>query len=151
MYFRILSIAWGALMVLEGPIFRFLARQWARRASDAADSETQPVASAASPRHVEMRSEVPPFWAWAGGMAALVLIAVTWAMYAKSNDPYSLAATIIVTLSCVKTSQVLFNYRAFREFAVRVAVRRPLYLTVLDVLTALLGIALILLGIFVYR
>jgi hypothetical protein len=134
MYFRILSIAWGALMVLEGPIFRFLARRWARQPSG----------------HDEMRSEVPPFWAWAGGMSALVLIAVTWAMYAKSNDRYSLAATIVVTLSCIKTSQVLFNYRRFREFAVREAVRRPLYLTVLDVLTALLGIALILLGIFIY-
>jgi hypothetical protein len=147
MYFRVLSIAWGVLMVLEGPIFQFLARRWARLASDAAASEKQPPHP---PGHDEMRSETPPFWAWAGGMAALILIAVTWAMYAKSNDRYSLAATIVVTLSCVKTSQVLFNYRRFREFAVRVAVRRPPYLTVLDILTALLGIALILLGIFIF-
>jgi len=151
MYFRILSIAWGVLMVLEGPVFRLLAHRWARQPSDAAVSKKPPSPDGQPSGRDEMRSETPPFWAWAGGMAALVLIAVTWAMYAKSSDPYSLAATIVVTLSCVKTSQVLFNYRRFREFAVRVAARRPLYLTVLDVLTALLGIALILLGIFVYR
>jgi hypothetical protein len=150
MYFRILSIAWGALMVLEGPIFRLLARRWARLASGAAVSEKQPPPPAAPPAHDEMRSEIPPFWAWAGGMAALILIAVTWAMHAKSDDRYSLVATLVVTLSCVKTSQVLFNYRRFREFAVRAAVRWPLYLTVLDVLTALLGLGLILLGILVY-
>jgi len=136
MYFKVLSIVWGALMVLEGPVTRILGRRWARVGPKATDPEKQPGT---------------PFWAWAGAMAALVLIAVTWAMYVKSEVRYSLAATLVVTLSLVQTSQVLFNYRRFRQFAVRAAVQRPLFLTALNVVTAVIGIGLILLGIFVYR
>jgi len=133
MYFKVLSIAWGAVMVLEGPVTWLLARRWARVAPDAAHREN------------------PPFWVWAGAMAALVLIAVTWAMHVKSHVPYSLAPTLVVTLSLFKTSQVLFNYGRFRTFASRLTASHPGYLLALNVAAAAVGIALILLGIFVYR
>jgi len=132
MYFKVLSIAYGVLMILRGPVVALLGRRWAHFRLNAAYSEKRPV------------------WVWLTALADLVITALTWTMYLRTHVDYALIATLVVTLPLVRTSQVLFNYRRFREFTLKVAARKPAYLVTLDVAVAVLGAALVLLGIFVY-
>ena len=132
MYFKILSIAYGVLMILRGPVAAFLARRWARFELKAA--------------YGEKRS----FWVWLAALAGLVITALTWTMYLRTHVDYALIATLVVTVPLIRTSQVLFNYRKFREFALKVTATKPVYPVALNVAVAVLGVGLILLGIFVY-
>lgn len=132
MYFKVLSITWGALTVLRGPILHLLGRRWPRFGLKLAYPEKR------------------PFLTWLAAVATLILIAVTWTVHVKSDEPWSLIVTLFVTLSLFRTSQVLFNYTKFRGFAVRVTAERPGYRIALNVAAAVVGITLILLGIFVY-
>ena len=133
MYFKILSIAFGVVVILKGPVMRLLARRWSQLGVSAVYPEKQ------------------SFRVWATGVAGVVLIAVTWWMHLTRPVPWSLIVTVVVTLTLVKLSQVLFNYRRFRAFVLKVMKERPGYITVLDAAVGVLGGALVLLGIFVYR
>lgn len=133
LYFKVLSIVWGALVVLRGPLVQILGRAWPRLVPEVAWPEKR------------------PFWHWLMGVATLVVVAATWWIFAKSRVPWSLAATLSVTLSVVRASQVLFNYPRFRRLMVRLAEDRPRALAALNIALTLLGVALILLGVFVYR
>ena len=132
MYFKILSIAYGVLMILKGPVVHFLGRRWARLEPGVVYPEKQ------------------PFWVWGLGVGGLIVAAVTWRMHVKTDVDYSLIVTVVVTLTLLKLSQVLFNYKKFRAFTVKVTKERPGYLLWLNVALAVLGIGLVLLGIFVY-
>ncbi len=132
MYFKILSIAYGALMILKGPVVHFLGRRWARFEPGVVYPEKQ------------------SFRVWVVGVVGLILIAVTWVMHVKTDVDYSLIVTLVVTLTFVKLSQLLFNYRRFRQFVVKVWEKNPPYLLWLNVAIGVLGTALVLLGIFVY-
>ena len=133
LYFKVLSIAWGALIVLRGPLVQLLGRLRPRIVSDVAWPEER------------------PFWLWFMSIVTLVVVATTWWIFAKSGVPWSLAATILVTLSVFRASQVLFNYPRLRRLMVRLAADRPQTLAALNAVLTLVGLALILLGIFVYR
>ena len=132
MYFKILSIAYGALMILKGPVIYLLGRRWPRFDLGAVYPEKQ------------------PFWVWVASVAGLMLIGVTWAMHTRTHVEYSVIVALVVTLSLVKLSQALFNYRQFRQFAIRATKERPTHLLLLNVAIGVLGTALVLLGIFVY-
>lgn len=132
MYFKILSIAYGVLMILKGPVMYLLARRWARFEVETVYPEKQ------------------PWRMWIAAVGAIILIAVTWVMHAKTDVEYSLIATLVVTLALAKVSQVLFNYEKFRAFAVKISNERPAYLLWLNVAVGIAGVGLVLLGMFVY-
>ncbi len=133
LYFKVLSIVWGALIVLRGPLVQLVGRAWLRLVPEVAWPESR------------------PFWHWLTAFLTLVVVAATWWVFAESRVPWALAATLLVTLSVVRASQVLFNYAHFRRLMVRLAADRPRALAALNAVLTLLGLALILLGIFVYR
>ncbi|HUW58308.1 MAG TPA: hypothetical protein VMZ92_16855 [Planctomycetota bacterium] len=132
MYFKILSIAVGVLMVVKGPVMHLAGRRWPRFAATAAYPEKQ------------------PFGAWVAGVGGLIVIAVTWWMQLRQPVAHAWIATLVVTLTLVMLSQMLFNYRRFRAFALKVMKERPGYFVVLNVAAGVLGGVLILLGILVY-
>ncbi len=133
LYFKVLAIVWGALIVLRGPLVQLLGRAWPRLVPEVAWPEKR------------------PFWHWFLGFATIVVVAATWWVYARSRVPWSLAATILVSLGVFRASQVLFNYARIRRLAVRLAEGRPRALAALNLVVSLIGVALILLGVFVYR
>ncbi len=132
LYFRILSIALGALMVLRWPLFALIERM------------RKPGADASAPTR-------PPFAAWLAGVLALVVVAATWWVQVRHSVDYSIAVTLVATVGLAWTSQVLFNYPKFRDVRRRLSAVRPGFVTAFRLTVALVGIALILLGTLVYR
>jgi hypothetical protein len=131
-YFKILSIVYGLVMILKGPVIHVLGEKWTKFELGTAYTEKQPL------------------WVWIVGAAGILLVVFTWYMVFTTDVRYSLIITVIVTLTMVKVSQVLFNYERFREFAVRVTTQDTSTLTALNIATAVIGIGLVCLGVFIY-
>jgi len=131
-YFQILSIVFGAILILTRPAIQFFPKQWNRFELNTAYTEKQ------------------PGWVWVVGAFGLLLVAFTWYMHFTTDVPYSLVITLLLSLTLIKTSQVLFNYKHFRAFAVRVLERDRKTLTLINVAALILGLGSVLLGLFLY-
>jgi hypothetical protein len=132
LYFKLLAIAWGSMIILKGPAVALFGRKWLRRLIDIAYPLKQ------------------SFFMWLTGLAGIVIVAFTWWMHAKHPVDYSLVVTLAVTLNVFKSSQVLFNYGRFREFELKLTEGRPGLVAGINFAVALVGIGLILLGALVY-
>lgn len=131
-YFQVLSFIFGAILILTRPAIHFFPKQWNAFELNTAYTEKQ------------------PRWVWIVGFFGLALIALTWYMHFTAGIPYSIVITLILTLTLVKTSQVLFNYKQFRAFVVRVLEKDRKTLAMINILAALLGVGCLLIGFFLY-
>jgi len=131
-YFQILSIVFGLILILTRPAIQFFPRQWNAFELNTAYTEKQ------------------PRWVWFIGLFGLALVIFTWYMHFTAGIPYSIVITLVLTLTLVKTSQVLFNYKQFRAFVVRVLERDRKTLTLINTFALLLGLALMMIGFLLY-
>ncbi len=131
-YFQILSIVFGVILILTRPAIQFFPKQWNAFELNTAYTERQ------------------PRWVWFVGLLGLALVILTWYMHFTAGVPYSIVITLVLTLTLVKTSQVLFNYKQFRNFAVRVLERDRKTLTMINIFALLLGLALLIIGFLLY-
>ncbi|MBU7029366.1 MAG: hypothetical protein HXS48_20690 [Theionarchaea archaeon] len=131
-YFKTLSIAYGLTMIGKGPVIHLLGEKWTTFELNRAYTEKQPL------------------WVWIVGTLGIFLVIITWYMYFTTYVKYSSIIMLIITLTMVKVSQVLFNYERFREFAVRITTEDTSALSAMNFATAIGGVILVLLGIFVY-
>jgi len=131
-YFQVLSIAFGLILILTRPAIQFFPRQWNAFELNTAYTEKQ------------------PRWVWFVGLLGLALVIFTWYKHFTAGVPYSIVVTLLLTLTLVKMSQVLFNYQQFREFVVRVLERDRKTLTLINVFALCLGLALLIMGFFLY-
>lgn len=131
-YFQVLSFVFGAILILTRPAIQFFPKQWNAFELNTAYTEKQ------------------PRWVWLVGTFGLLLVVYTWYKHFTAGVPYSLVITLLLSLTLVKMSQVLFNYRQFRAFAVRVLERDRKTLTLINIFALFLGIGSILLGLLLY-
>jgi len=131
-YFQVLSIAFGLILILTRPAIQFFPRQWNAFELNTAYTEKQ------------------PRWVWFIGLFGLALVIFTWYMHFTAGIPYSIVITLVLTLTLVKTSQVLFNYKQFRAFVARVLERDRKTLTLINTFALLLGLALLIMGFLLY-
>ncbi len=95
-------------------------------------------------------TEEKPKWIWYVAIVGLIVIIFTWYMHFTTDVPYSIVITLIVSLTVIKTSQVLFNYEKFRAFVVKLFTEDRKTLTKLNIVILILGIAVFSLGLFLY-
>jgi hypothetical protein len=131
-YFQVLSIAFGLILILTRPAIQFFPKQWNAFELNTAYTEKQ------------------PRWVWYIGLFGLALVIYTWYMHFTAGIPYSLVITLMLTLTLVKMSQVLFNYKQFRAFVVRVLENDRKTLTLINIFALILGIASLLMGFLLY-
>ncbi len=131
-YFQVLSIAFGLILILTRPAIQFFPKQWNAFELNTAYTEKQ------------------PRWIWFVGLFGLGLVIYTWYLHLTAGIPYSLAITLMLTLTLVKMSQVLFNYNQFRDFVVRVLEKDRKTLTLINIFALILGIASLLMGFLLY-
>ena len=131
-YFQVLSIVFGLILILTRPAIQFFPRQWNAFELNTAYTEKQ------------------PRWVWFIGLFGLALVIFTWYMHFTAGIPYSIVITLVLTLTLVKTSQVLFNYKQFRSFVVRVLERDRKTLALINTFALLLGLALLIMGFLLY-
>jgi hypothetical protein len=131
-YFEGLAIGFGLVMILTRPLIHLFPQRWA-------DFEMNRV-----------YTHRQPLWVWLVGVFGLGLVVFTWYRHFTQAVPYSIVVTLILSLTLIKVSQVLFNYQQFRTFAGRVLQRERSTMNLISLVTGLLGLALIGLGIWVY-
>jgi len=131
-YFQVLSFVFGAALILTRGAIHLFPERWNKFELNKAYTEKQ------------------PRWVWIVALFGLLLLAFTWYMHFTAGVPNSLVITLVLTLTLVKTSQVLFNYNSFRQFVVRVLTRDRKTLAVINIAALGLGIGLILIGVFLY-
>ncbi len=131
-YFQILSIAFGLLLILTRPAIQFFPKQWNAFELNTAYTEKQ------------------PRWVWVVGLFGLGLVALTWYKHFTAGVPYSIVITLLLSLTLIKMSQVLFNYEQFRVFVVRVLEKDRKTLVLINIFALILGIISLLLGFLLY-
>ena len=131
-YFQILCFVFGALMILTRPAIQFFPKRWNDFELNTAYTEKQPK------------------WVWVIGALGLILVAFTWYKHFTSDVAYSIVITIFITLTILKTSQVLFNYDNFRKFVVRVLTKDRKTLALINTSVLVLGIVVFSLGFVLY-
>jgi len=131
-YFQVLSIVFGLILILTHPAIQFFPEQWNAFELNTAYTEKQ------------------PRWVWFIGLFGLALVILTWYMHFTAGIPYSIVVTLVLTLTLVKMSQVLFNYKQFRAFVVRVLEKDRKTLTLINTFALLLGLALLIMGFILY-
>ncbi len=131
-YFQVLSIVFGLILILTRPAIQFFPKQWNAFELNTAYTEKQ------------------PRWIWFVGLFGLALVIYTWYMHFTAGIPYSIVITLMLTLTLVKMSQVLFNYKQFRAFMVRVLEKDRQTLTLINIFALILGIASLLMGFLLY-
>jgi uncharacterized membrane protein YdcZ (DUF606 family) len=131
-YFQILSYAFGALLILTRPAIQFFPKQWNAFELNKAYTEKQ------------------PRWVWIVGALGVLLVAFTWYKHFTAGVPYSLVITLLLSLTLIKMSQVLFNYKQFRIFVARVLEKDRKTLALINLFALLLGISSLLIGLFLY-
>ena len=132
-YFEGLSYAFGALMILTRPAMHLFPKSWNRFELNTAYTEKQ------------------PRWIWVVAAIGLLLVGFTWHRHFTTDIPNSLIITIFISLTLIKTSQVLFNYQQFRKFVTYVLTEDRRVLNKINAAVFAMGVALILLGFFIYR
>jgi hypothetical protein len=131
-YFQVLSIIFGLILILTRPAIQFFPKQWNAFELNTAYTEKQ------------------PRWVWYIGILGLALVIFTWYMHFTAGIPYSIIITLMLTLTLVKMSQVLFNYKQFRAFVVRVLEKDRKTLALINIFALILGIASLLIGFLLY-
>jgi uncharacterized membrane protein YdcZ (DUF606 family) len=131
-YFQVLSFAFGIVLILTRPAIQFFPKQWNAFELNIAYTEKQ------------------PRWVWFIGLLGISLVAFTWYKHLTAEVPYSLVITLLLTLTLVKMSQVLFNYQQFRAFVVKVLEKDRKTLALINLFALILGIASLLMGFLLY-
>lgn len=131
-YFQVLSLIFGAILILTRPAIQFFPKKWNDFELNTAYTEKQ------------------PRWVWVVGSLGLLLVGFTWYKHFSVSVPYSLVITLLLTLTLLKTSQVLFNYKQFRDFVVRVLTRDRKILAAINIVALILGLGALAMGIFLY-
>lgn len=131
-YFAVLSLIFGILLIGTRVLIHLFGEAWNDFELKIAYTEKQ------------------PRWVWYIAFLGVLLIGYTWYQYVITDIPYSIIITIIITITLIKTSQVLFNYAQFRAFAARLLTQDRKTLLALNSIIVILGLGLLLLGAFVY-
>ncbi|WP_280772043.1 hypothetical protein [Salipaludibacillus daqingensis] len=131
-YFQVISILFGIVLIGGRLLIHIMPEKWARFELD----------------HVYKQKR--PSWVWIVGMISLIIVSITWYMQLTSEVPMSMIVTIVVTLTLVKVSQVIFNYERFRQFAKKALTEDRSIIVKINIVTTVLGVILIVLGVSIY-
>ncbi len=90
-----------------------------------------------------------PAWIYVVGGLGLALVIFTWYQVFNLDVKYSWIIGVLISLSLIKISALLFNYNKFREFASE-TLNNPRKKRKLNISVFLMSVVFILLGIYLY-
>jgi hypothetical protein len=131
-YFQVFSIVWGVSMIGVRSLIHMIPEKWSNFELNTAYSEKKPT------------------WIWAMSIVAVFLVALTWYKEVTTDIELSMIVSVLVTLTLIKVSQIIFNYNRFRQFVHKALVEDRRIITQINIGTTIVGIILLSLGIFVY-
>lgn len=131
-FFQVVSIVMGLVSISARLLIHLVPESWNR-------FELEAVYKTEKPR-----------WIGPLAIASSVLIVYTWYKQITTDIPYSIILTLLLTLTLLKTFQLVFNYDSFRKFVHKVLVEDRSILVKINIFAFLMGVALLYLGVFVY-
>lgn len=132
-YFQFLSIGFGIFTIVVRSLIHILGQRWTKFELNTAYTAKRPA------------------WIWIAAAIGLGIIALTWYKFITTDIPWSLVITLIVTLTLIKLSQLLFNYENFRKFVQAALVEDRRIIVAINTVTIILGLVMIWLGVIIYR
>jgi hypothetical protein len=90
-----------------------------------------------------------PKWIYFIAIVGILLVGVTWYQVFNLNVAYSWVIALLLSLTLIKISVLLFNYEKFRVFAAE-TLNNPRKKLRLNISVFILSIIMILLGLFLY-
>lgn len=131
LYFKVLCFVW-AIIGLGSRFFMYtLKENWNSWEQDKAYKEKRPL------------------WVVLVAILGIVLIIVTWTIYIVYDVKYGWILSLLMTLTIVKISNLLFRYDKFREFLKEILPDKK-RMKRLNISVIILSIVLILMGLFLY-
>ncbi len=130
-FFQVLAFFWAALAVVSRVAMGVMGARWKTW-------ETEGFYKARKPWYINII-----------GAFGLVLVVITWIMVVTAGIPYSWILALLVSLTTVKISLLLFNYRAFREFAA-LMLEDPAKMRMLNISVLTMAAVMVLMGILLY-
>lgn len=130
-YFSVLCFAWALMGIGSRFVMVYLGQRWNKWELD------------------KVYSEEKPSWIYFAGVAALALVGFTWFKVFTSDVAYSWVIAILITLTLIKISILIFQYSKFRVFA-KTVLNDQLMFMKLNIGVVIFSIVFILLGIFLY-
>lgn len=94
-------------------------------------------------------AEKRPFWIYIIAIAGIGLVALTWLQVVRSPIPYAWVIAVLVTLTLVKLSALLFAYDKFRSF-VETTLSDPSKFQRLNIVVILFSLITTSMGIWLY-
>lgn len=92
-----------------------------------------------------------PAWVVAAALAGFALVGLTWYRHLNDNVDHSIYITLLFSLSVVKASALLFNYRAFQRWVEALLERKQgRAIVAVDIVTGIFGAAVIALTLWLY-
>lgn len=130
-YFKAICLVWAIIGIGSRIIMGVMGEKWAKW-------ELNSAYKAEKPKLIN-----------ALGVIAYGVVIYTWILVFKLDVAYSWVIATLMTLTVVKVSTILFNYKAFRSFAVK-TLNDSKKMMLLNISVLIFSIVLIAMGIFLY-
>lgn len=130
-YFKFLAFFWAAIVVVSRIAMAIIGANWKKWEMNG------------------FYSEKKPFYINLIGIFGICLVLLTWVMVFTVENSYGWILAILLSMTVVKVSTLMFNYRAFREFAAK-TLNDKSKMRKLNVVVLILAFVLVLMGLFVY-
>jgi hypothetical protein len=131
-YFSILCFAWALMGIGSRFIMIYLGQRWNKWELE------------------KVYSEEKPAWIYSAGVAAFILVGYTWFKVFTTDDiRLSWIIALLITLTLIKISILIFHYNKFRIFA-KTVLNDKQKLTKLNIGVVIFSVIFILLGVYLY-
>jgi len=130
-YFKFLAFFWAAIVIISRIAMAVMGSKWKKWEMSG------------------FYSEKKPFYINLIGIFGIGLVIFTWIMVFYVKNSFGWILAILLSLTVIKVSTLMFNYRAFREFASR-TLNDKQKMKKLNIVVLILAAALVLMGIFLY-
>ena len=130
-YFNILCFGWAAVGIVSRFLIVFLGDKWNKWELNNAYSKQKPK------------------WIYLVGTFALLLVIYTWYQVLTTNIEHSWIIAVLVSLTLIKVTALLFKYEKFRKFAKDILNSKQ-KLKQLNISVFTFSLVCILMGLFLY-
>ena len=130
-YFSILCFSWALIGIGSRLIMIYIGQRWNKWELE------------------KVYSEEKPAWIYFAGVAAFFLVGYTWFKVFTTDIRFSWIIALLITLTLIKISTLIFNYNKFREFA-KTVLNDKQKLMKLNIGVVIFSVIFILLGIYLY-
>ncbi|MBN1333625.1 MAG: hypothetical protein JW971_07650 [Synergistales bacterium] len=132
-YFKLVALIFGVLTITMAPVIVFMPGKYRYFL-----------------RSILLREKIAP-WVWLPVFAYGALLVLTWYVELNSSVRLSWVVTLLFSLGLVKVYLILFRYSQYREVILQLMEKEKLFQWGLGSLCYVMGIFLLILGLYGFR